>query len=123
MGDTTALQAALATNTTEVQAVVAQLATLNATDASLLAQLSDFEGDPGPVAPAEHHVVEIVLRRLQEEICFFSQSLRYTRRSNSGDGQYCSHGPMLSISCALTRVRLPSAATHSQCGSLNGKSS
>jgi chromosome segregation ATPase len=39
MSDLTALQAALAANTTEVQAVAAEIATLNATDASLLAQL------------------------------------------------------------------------------------
>ena len=39
MSDTTALEAALATNTAEVQAVAAQLAKLTATDADLLAQL------------------------------------------------------------------------------------
>lgn len=39
MGDTTALKAALDANTAEVQAVAAQIAKLNATDAGLLAQL------------------------------------------------------------------------------------
>lgn len=39
MSDLTALKAALATNTTEVAALAAEVATLNATDASLLAQL------------------------------------------------------------------------------------
>lgn len=44
MVDVTALQAALAANTTETQAVAAEMATLIATDASLLAQLQAAQG-------------------------------------------------------------------------------
>lgn len=45
MGDTTALAAALAANTTATQAVAAEVAALNATDASLLAQLQTAQAN------------------------------------------------------------------------------